>query len=161
LPWVLLGIRTAPKEDLRTSSAELVYGAPLTVPGDFVATPTTSTSPTTLLRTLHGKVQAFYQSPQPSTTRSPHRSPLHCIIANMYLSVATVTGHPWIDLMKVQSRSLKRGNKVFTIDRGGIRESIFIARLKLSHMDLHMLTVARPRRGHGEATARPRRGHGR
>ena len=36
LPWVLLGIRTVPKEDLRTSSAELVYGAPLTVPGDFV-----------------------------------------------------------------------------------------------------------------------------
>jgi hypothetical protein len=36
LPWVLLGIRTAPKEDLGCSSAEIVYGAPLTVPGDFV-----------------------------------------------------------------------------------------------------------------------------
>ena len=35
LPWVLLGLRTAPKEDLRSSSAELVYGSPLTVPGDF------------------------------------------------------------------------------------------------------------------------------
>ena len=35
LPWVLLGIRTMPKEDLNASSAELVYGAPLTVPGDF------------------------------------------------------------------------------------------------------------------------------
>ncbi|XP_078286576.1 uncharacterized protein LOC144611375 [Rhinoraja longicauda] len=31
LPWVLLGVRTAPKEVLSTSSAELVYGAPLTV----------------------------------------------------------------------------------------------------------------------------------
>ena len=37
LPWVLLGIRTAPNEDLGCSSAELVYGAPLTVPGDFIA----------------------------------------------------------------------------------------------------------------------------
>ena len=36
LPWVLLGIRTAPKEDLGSSTAELVYGSPLTVPGDFV-----------------------------------------------------------------------------------------------------------------------------
>jgi transposase InsO family protein len=36
LPWVLLGIRTAPKEDLGCSSAEIIYGAPLTVPGDFV-----------------------------------------------------------------------------------------------------------------------------
>ena len=37
LPWVLLGIRTAPKEDLGCLLAEVVYGAPLTVPGDFVA----------------------------------------------------------------------------------------------------------------------------
>ena len=37
LPWVLLGIRTAPKEDLGCSSAEMVYGAPLTVPGDFIS----------------------------------------------------------------------------------------------------------------------------
>ena len=34
LPWVLLGIRTS--EDLGCSSAEMVYGAPLTVPGDFL-----------------------------------------------------------------------------------------------------------------------------
>ncbi|KAJ8394428.1 hypothetical protein AAFF_G00046390 [Aldrovandia affinis] len=27
LPWVMLGLRTAPKEDLQSSSAELVYGA--------------------------------------------------------------------------------------------------------------------------------------
>ena len=37
LPWVLLGIRTAPKEDLGYSSAELVYGSPLTISGDFIA----------------------------------------------------------------------------------------------------------------------------
>ena len=36
LPWVMLGIRTAPKEDLATYSAELVYGALLTVLGDFI-----------------------------------------------------------------------------------------------------------------------------
>ena len=36
LPWVLLGLRTAPKEDLGFSTAELVYGTPLTVPGEFI-----------------------------------------------------------------------------------------------------------------------------
>ena len=36
LPWVMLGIRTTPKEDLGVSAAELVYGAPLTVPGVFL-----------------------------------------------------------------------------------------------------------------------------
>ena len=33
---MLLGIRTAPKEDFGCSAAEMVYGAPLTVPGDFI-----------------------------------------------------------------------------------------------------------------------------
>ncbi|XP_061663933.1 LOW QUALITY PROTEIN: uncharacterized protein K02A2.6-like [Syngnathoides biaculeatus] len=36
LPWVMLGLRCAPKEDLLSSSAELVYGQPLRVPGEFI-----------------------------------------------------------------------------------------------------------------------------
>lgn len=36
LPLVLLGIRSAFKEDLRVSSAELVYGEPLRLPGEFL-----------------------------------------------------------------------------------------------------------------------------
>lgn len=35
LPLVLLGIRSAWKEDLKTTSAELVYGEPLRLPGEF------------------------------------------------------------------------------------------------------------------------------
>ena len=38
LPSVLLGICTVPK-DLHTLSAKLVYGAPFTVPGDFITVP--------------------------------------------------------------------------------------------------------------------------
>jgi transposase InsO family protein len=36
LPLVLLGIRTACKEDLQSSAAELVYGEPLRVPGELL-----------------------------------------------------------------------------------------------------------------------------
>ena len=32
LPWVLLNIRTTPKTDSNTSTAEMVYGAALTLP---------------------------------------------------------------------------------------------------------------------------------
>ena len=46
LPWVLLGIRTTPKEDINCSTAELVYGSPLTVP--------VQTSPRTLLHCFPG-----------------------------------------------------------------------------------------------------------
>lgn len=35
LPFVLLGIRSSFKEDLQASSAELVYGEPLRLPGEF------------------------------------------------------------------------------------------------------------------------------
>ncbi len=35
LPWVLLGLRAAPNEDSGASSAELVLGAPLTLPDQF------------------------------------------------------------------------------------------------------------------------------
>ena len=37
LPWIRLGIRTAPKEDLGCSAAEMLYGAPLTAPGNFIS----------------------------------------------------------------------------------------------------------------------------
>ena len=37
LPWVLLGLRAAPREDDGVSSAELVYGAPLTLPAQLAA----------------------------------------------------------------------------------------------------------------------------
>ncbi|ROT85274.1 hypothetical protein C7M84_018261 [Penaeus vannamei] len=45
LPWVLLGIRTSPKEGLQVSPAEMVFGEALTVPGEFfpsLDTPTDS-----------------------------------------------------------------------------------------------------------------------
>lgn len=44
LPLVLLGIRSAFKEDLQTSSAELLYGEPLRLPGEFFDTTTPCTS---------------------------------------------------------------------------------------------------------------------
>ncbi|KAG7513207.1 hypothetical protein JOB18_001396 [Solea senegalensis] len=36
LPWVMLGLRSAPKEDLDASPAELVLRQPLRVPGEFL-----------------------------------------------------------------------------------------------------------------------------
>ncbi|XP_054275878.1 uncharacterized protein LOC128995030 [Macrosteles quadrilineatus] len=39
LPFVLLGIRSAFKEDISASSAELVFGEPLRLPGEFFVIP--------------------------------------------------------------------------------------------------------------------------
>ena len=50
LPWVLLGIRVVPKDDLHTSSAELVYGEPLMIPVDFTSSNSTPWDATNLVR---------------------------------------------------------------------------------------------------------------
>ena len=64
LPWVLLGIRTAPKEDLDCSSAEMVYGAPLTVPGDFIPnTQNRGLDASQHIRQLREKVRALVPIP--------------------------------------------------------------------------------------------------
>ena len=72
LPWTMLGVRMAPKEDLDMSTAELVYGAPLTVPGEFLGTPTEQWSPDNLRSKLTDTAERFAPVPtsrhcQPST----------------------------------------------------------------------------------------------
>ena len=44
LPLVLLGIRTALKEDLGCTAVELVYGTSLRFPGEFVVSSSDTTS---------------------------------------------------------------------------------------------------------------------
>ncbi|XP_066947134.1 uncharacterized protein [Macrobrachium rosenbergii] len=54
LPWVLLGLQTTPKESLDLSAAEMVYGDPLMIPGEFF--PVNNTSPDIIrLQTIVGK----------------------------------------------------------------------------------------------------------
>ena len=52
LPLVLLGIRTAFKEDLQASVAELVYGEPLRVPGELLTPTTEPADPAQLITEL-------------------------------------------------------------------------------------------------------------
>ncbi|KAL7638470.1 UNVERIFIED_CONTAM: hypothetical protein RMT77_011040 [Armadillidium vulgare] len=54
LPFVLLGIRSAMKEDLQCTSAELVYGSPLRLPGEFFdpSVSPSSSDPSTYLSRL-------------------------------------------------------------------------------------------------------------
>ncbi|ROT85277.1 Transposon Ty3-G Gag-Pol polyprotein [Penaeus vannamei] len=53
LPWVLLGIRTSPKEGLQVSPAEMVFGEALTVPGEFFPSLDTPTDSEHLTKLRH------------------------------------------------------------------------------------------------------------
>ena len=148
LPWVLLGIRTVPKEDLGCSSAEMVYGAPLTVPGDFIPSSVSTTSqPSSYLRQLRDQVRGFAPIPTsqhgalhtsfPGTLqqakfvfirRDAHRTPLQ---------------RPYEGPFKV----IQPGMKTFQVDVGGKRETIAVDRLKPAHVsEDNPVKVAMPRR---------------
>jgi hypothetical protein len=62
LPWVLMGMRAAPKENSAVSSAELVYGSPLILPGQQLHMP--DAPHVECHRRTHG---------QPPTRQSPTR----------------------------------------------------------------------------------------
>jgi cleavage and polyadenylation specificity factor subunit 1 len=53
LPLVLLGIRTAFKEDLQASVAELMYGEPLRIPGELLTSNAEPVDPAPLITELH------------------------------------------------------------------------------------------------------------
>ena len=68
LPRVLLGIRTAPKHNLQCSSAELVYGSPLSVPGDFLPSHSRSSPKAAFLSGLRNHIQQLTPTLMPRDT---------------------------------------------------------------------------------------------
>ena len=136
LPWVLLGIRTAPKEDLGCSSADLVYGSPLTVPGDFIAKEGQHTDHNSQLQQLrervgtlapvptsrHGIVSVsvpakLQQAQYVFVRRDAHRTPLQ---------------RPYEEPFRV----IETEPKTFKLDKRGKTETVTVDRLKLAHLDV-------------------------
>ena len=71
----MLGIRTAPKEDLSASSAELVYGAPLTVPGEFIGAPQDPGCTRSHLQQLRDRVKTVAPVPTQMHGSQSHNVP--------------------------------------------------------------------------------------
>ena len=147
LPWVLLGIRTAPKEDLGCSSAELVYGAPLTVPGDFSMP---NTSDTRLFRQLQQQVRSLVPVPTSQHGTVPFRIPHNLQHAKFVFIRRDAHRSPLQCPYEGPFRVIHPGDKSFQIDIGGKTETISIDRLKLAHTDFEQpVQVYLPRRrGH-------------
>jgi hypothetical protein len=126
LPWVLLGLRAAPKEDSAVSSAELVFGSPLVLPGqllieaerpvsEFVeklrATPPLATRPLTY-------AQAAMAVPETLTNAR-----------YVYVRQGGVV-KPLSPLYQGPYKVIKSGPKFFRLQIGGREESVSVDRLK-------------------------------
>lgn len=124
-----LGIHTAPKEDLGCSSAELVYGATLTVPGDFVGHKAHQT-PFDLLQNIRNQVRSLVPMPT-----SRHRSPPVFIPKDLeqaaYVFIRRDTRHPSLQRpYKGPFKVLETGTKTFKVNVNVKCEVISIDRLK-------------------------------
>nr|XP_039260864.1 uncharacterized protein LOC120337210 [Styela clava] len=146
LPWVLLGIRTAPKEDLTASSAELVYGAPLTVPGDFISDSKDNSCPTTNLRLLRERVGSL--APIPSSHHGPFRARMPAALNQAKFVFIRRDAHrsPLQRPYEGPFEVLQHGNKTFKVQIGNRSETISVDRLKPAHLDLdHPVSVSIPK----------------
>ena len=136
LPWVLLGLRTTPKEDLRSSSAELVYGSPLTVPGDFFPDSAPRSAPRELQQQ---RERAKNLRPVPTTAHGEDKIQSHVPKALNQAKFVFVRH----DARKPPLQSpydgpfevIERTPKHFTLQVGTEQDKISIDRLKPAYLD--------------------------
>ena len=136
LPLVLLGIRTALKEDTLSTAAEMVYGTTLRLPGEFFTTSPTPPlpDPTDYLSQLKAHMQLLRPTPPRPTLRH----------SNVHPDLATAT-HVFIRRDAVRKPLqppydgpypvIQRTDKHFTVDMNGRQDTVSVDRLKPAHLD--------------------------
>ncbi len=137
LSLVLLGICTSLKEDLHCTTAELVYGLTLRLPGEFVS-PTTSLpheSPADYVTKLKEAMRRV-------TSSSPHHHSQRTTYVNEALKTCT---HVFVRRDAVKRplqqpydgpyKVVDRSNKFFTLEVNGKTNTVSLDRLKPAYMD--------------------------
>ncbi len=139
LPWVLLGIRSAVKDDSKCTGAEMVYDSPLRVPGEF-ASPHPYRDTITDSSTYAGQLRATMTSLSPIASR-----PLPSISTYLPTALGSCT-HVFIrrDSVKkpLQSpydgpfRVVRRTPKYYQLEMYGRHNTVSVDRLKPAHVDV-------------------------
>ena len=147
LPWVLLGLRDAPKETSGISSAQLVLGQPLILPGelkDLAEAPADEFStqlasvdpPPTCQPRSYAAVAAS------NTTSSKHLQEAHFVYVRRGGTVP-----PLSPVYSSPYHVLHAGPKVFRLEVGATRESVSVDRLKQHTSPLPVIPALPAKRG--------------
>jgi hypothetical protein len=146
LPWVLLGMRSAWREDSEFSPAEAVFGSQLVLPGQFLSTPELP-SPT-FLQDFQGVLAG--RSPLPTshhTTPSPTALPEELLLSRFVLvrhdAVQPPLSLPYDGPFLVLERLLH----FFKLQVGSRIETVSTHRLKPCHTPEDAQAAEPPRRG--------------
>ena len=136
LPWVLLGIRTMPKEGLQVSSAEMVYGQPLVVPGEFFPQPLINdTSEIAELQAARWSAQQF--APCRPTRHNQRDSYIPTGLLNTeFVFIRQDLVKPALSPpYKGPYHILQRTDKAYQLDIGGRQDWVSIDRLKPAYIE--------------------------
>lgn len=146
LPWVLLGIRVQPKEDINASPAEMVYGAPLVVPGEFISAFPSQPQAAEHLRQLHNKVGKLI--PHPMSRHAHVKTAIPKVLQTAKYVFIKKGGHrnPLQRPYEGPFRVVSTGDKTFKIQIGDSTDQVSIDRLKPAYVDPDKpVTVALPK----------------
>jgi hypothetical protein len=130
LPWVMMGLRTTPKEDYGLSSAKMVYGEPLALPDKFLDS--TELPSASFLQQLRQQMSSFLQPQQKS---SPYLPPLlqeQFVYIKRGAAASSLTS-----LYAGPYRAVERRDKYFYIDLKGRKDAVSTDRFKPHLGDLH------------------------
>ena len=144
LPWVLLGLRSVPKEDSGISSAELVYGSPLTLPGEFLDVGEVAPG---------HYVEKIRANPTSIPTR-PLEAPRQVEKAQAVLQEAAFVyvqrgsaAPPLTPIYQGPYKVKEKGPKYFMVEVGGRTEAVTVDRLKTHLGTTPVEPAVPPRRG--------------
>jgi hypothetical protein len=130
LPGVLLGLRTAPRDDTGTSCAELVFGCTLRLPGEFITNSIEIEDTSQYVQKLRKCLRKIRSAPFVHKTKQKIFVPRDLwTCKRVYLRVDRVKlglEQPYDGPFTV----LKRSKKFFTLDLNGRTDTVCIDRLK-------------------------------
>ncbi|CAG4967877.1 unnamed protein product [Colias eurytheme] len=150
LPVVLLGMRSALKEDLNVSSAELVYGEPLRLPGELVIQAEERRSPNDVADFVSDlRSQMEILRPIPASNHAHKQSFIFKDLSettHVLLRDDTVR-RPLQAPYTGPYQIIKRRDKTLTLDINGKHTTVSVDRIKPAHIDSEgtpFSTVPRP-----------------
>ena len=137
LPLVLLGIRSALKEDLHCTSAELVYGQPLRLPGELVSA--ASDSPHLAPASYVDQLRRAMRRVRPTAPRSPSSTGVFVPRAVQDCEHVFVrrdaSRPPLTPPYDGPFRVLRRSDKTVTVSRNGKDDTVSLDRVKPAFVD--------------------------
>jgi transposase InsO family protein len=140
LPWVLLGIRAAPREDSGVSTAELVFGAPLNLPGSLITA--AEPPPGFFGQQLRAAVPCVATRPL-SEAESPPAKP-DTLLEAEFVYVRSPPAAPALSpAYRGPYKVIRRSEKYFMVQLGDRFDAISIDRLK-PHLGRALPSAATP-----------------